>query len=89
MDTFNSQNFMGYAQSAGNLSFLLCLSLLNLAKEDGVSGSSSSPLKGEKMQDASEKKTDKSSSETTRETSFNFKNYREISGISPDKISDA
>ena len=27
-------------------------------------------------------------SETTRETSFNFKNYRNISGIGPDKISD-
>lgn len=88
MDTFNSQNFMGYAQSAGNLSFLLCLGLLNLAREGGVSGSSNSPTSGEKMQGASEKKTDKSSSETTRETSFNFKNYREISGIGPDRISN-
>lgn len=53
MDTFNSQNFMGYAQSAGNLSFLLCLGLLNLAREGGVSGSSNSSISGEKMQGAS------------------------------------
>lgn len=33
-------------------------------------------------------KTDKSSSETTRETSFNFNAYRKISGNSPEKISD-
>jgi hypothetical protein len=33
-------------------------------------------------------KTDKSSSETIRETSFNFDEYRKISGINPDKISN-
>lgn len=34
------------------------------------------------------KKTDKSTSETTRGTSFNFETYRKLSGLTPDKISD-
>jgi hypothetical protein len=33
-------------------------------------------------------KADKSSSETTRETSFNFNNYRKISGKDSSEISD-
>jgi hypothetical protein len=63
-DTFNSENFVDYAQSAGSLSFLCFFLLVYLFK------------------------TDKSSSETTRETSFNFNAYRKISGNSPEKISD-
>ena len=63
--TFNSKNIIGYAQSAGNLSFMS--SLLLLVKDT---------------------KTDKSPSETTRETSFNFDEYRNISGKNHDEISD-
>ena len=64
--TFNSENPIGYAQSAGNLSFLSSLLLIK-----------------EKIN-----KTDKSPSETTRETSFNFNAYRNISNNNSDKISD-
>lgn len=63
ISTFNSENLIGYAQSAGNLSFV-----------------SSSILK--------DTNTDKSSSETTRETSFNFDGYRKISEKNSDQISD-
>ena len=52
--TFYSKKHIGYAQSAGNLSFLI--------------------------------KTDKSPSETTRETSFNYDKYRKISGN--DKVTE-
>jgi len=63
--TFNSENLIGYAQSAGNFSFI-----------------SSSLLVVNNI------KADKSPSETTRETSFNFDLYREISGKNSDEISD-
>jgi hypothetical protein len=70
--TFNSENYIGYVQSAGNLSFLSCLitlsSAINVDKDD--------------------RKADKSTSETTREISFNFEAYRKLSGVSPEKISD-
>lgn len=56
--TFNSKNLLGYAQSAGNISFIYSLLLVKLKKCD--------------------KKADNSSSETTRETSFNFDEYRNI-----------
>jgi hypothetical protein len=56
--TFNSENIIGYAQSAGNLSIIFPL-LLNYKD--------------------SENNSDKSPSETTRETSFNFYDYRKIS----------
>ncbi len=70
ISTFNSENLIGYAQSAGNLSFISSSVLLvNSWKKEGI-------------------KADKSSSETTRETSFNFKAYRKISGNNSDKISD-
>lgn len=60
--TFNSKNFIGYTQSAGNLStilfslpgFLAFISIYKIV-------------------------TDKSPSETTRETSFNFEKFRYIS----------
>ena len=65
ISTFNSENLIGYAQSAGNLSFM-----------------TSSLLAGKSTE------TDKSSSETTRETSFNFCEYRKISGKNSDEISD-
>ena len=65
ISTFNSENLTGYAQSAGNLSFMLSpVSLVN------------------------DIKTDKSPSETTRETSFNLDDYRNISGKDFDEISD-
>lgn len=65
LSTFNSENLIGYAQSAGNLSFVSFFLLLG---------------KGTK--------TEKSSSETTRETSFNFDEYRIISDKNSDQISD-
>jgi hypothetical protein len=66
INTFNSENLIGYAQSAGNLSFIfLVIYLIKYYI-----------------------KSEKSSSETTRETSFNFKVYRKISGNDSDKISD-
>jgi len=63
--TFNSENPIGYAQSAGNFSFMS--SSLLVVKDT---------------------KADKSPSETTRETSFNFDPYRKISGKNSDEISD-
>jgi len=60
INTFNSENFISYAQSAGNLSFIFLGILLYIVKYYI--------------------KSEKSSSETTRETSFNFKDYRKISG---------
>ena len=56
--TFNSENLIGYAQSAGNLS--LMSSTIIVAKYDNI--------------------TDKSPSETTRETSFNYDDFRKITG---------
>lgn len=64
--TFNSENLIGYAQSAGNLS--LMSSTIIVAKYDNI--------------------TDKSPSETTRETSFNYSEYRKITGKNSDDISD-
>jgi len=66
ISTFNSENLIGYAQSAGNLSFMS--SILLLIKYHI--------------------KADKSPSETTRETSFNFYDYRKISGKNTDEISN-
>ncbi len=68
INTFNSENFIGYAQSAGNLSFIYIGILLYIVKYYI--------------------KSEKSSSETTREASFDFKAYRKISGFNSDKISD-
>jgi len=71
INTFNSENFIGYVQSAGNLSFSTCLIqslIINVDKDD--------------------RRADKSSSETTRETSFNFEAYRKLTGVSPEQISD-
>jgi hypothetical protein len=65
ISTFNSENLIGYAQSAGNLSFMI--SSLLVVKDP---------------------EADKSPSETTRETSFNFDEYRSISGKNSDEISD-
>jgi len=65
ISTFNSENLIGYAQSAGNLSFMLSSILI-----------------------VNDIKADKSSSETTREISFNFDDYRKISGKNSDEISD-
>ena len=65
ISTFNSKNLIGYAQSAGNLSFISFPVLL-----------------------VNDIKTDRSPSETTRETSFNYDQYREISGKNSDEISD-
>jgi len=61
ISTFNSENLIGYDQSAGNFSLLFFPCVI---------------------------KADKSSSETTRETSFNFEAYRKITGNTPEKISD-
>ena len=61
--TFNSENLLGYAQSAGNLSFITSSLII---------------VKGTEA--------DKSPSETTRETSFNFDEYRNISGKNSDGI---
>ena len=66
ISTFNSENLIGYAQSAGNLSLLSTLII----------------------RDNSDIIADKSPSETTRETSFNFDSFRKITGKSPDEISD-
>ena len=66
ISTFNSENLIGYAQSAGNLSFM---SSILLVKNYHI-------------------KADKSPSETTRETSFNFDDYRKISGKNTDEISN-
>jgi hypothetical protein len=68
INTFNSEKFIGYAKSAGNLSFIF-LGILLYIVEYYI-------------------KSEKSSSETTRETSFDFKAYRKISGNNSDKISD-
>jgi len=65
ISTFNSENLIGYAQSAGNLSFISLPVLL-----------------------VNDIKTDRSPSETTRETSFNYDQYRKISGKNSDEISD-
>ena len=64
--TFNSKNLLGYAQSAGNLSFY------NSKRNEIINNF----------------KTDKSSSENTRETSFKFQAYRNLSGNSSYIISD-
>ena len=69
ISTFNSENLIGYAQSAGNLSFMFSIFiLLNFVKADI--------------------KAEKSPSETIRETSFNYNDYRNISGKNSNDISD-
>jgi hypothetical protein len=67
--TFNSENLIGYAQSAGNLSILS--NAIFVVKQKKV-----------------EIYIDKSSSETTRETSFNFEAFRKLSNKSHVEISD-
>ena len=69
ISTFNSENLIGYAQLAGNLSFMSYIVLLVNYKNYSLN-------------------TDKSSSETIRETSLNFDCYRKISGKFFDVISD-
>lgn len=69
ISTFNSENLIGYAQLAGNLSFMSYIVLLVNYKIYSLN-------------------TDKSSSETIRETSLNFDCYRKISGKFFDEISD-
>ena len=69
ISTFNSENLIGYAQSAGNISFMYFNILLINSEKYNI-------------------KTDNSSSETARETSFNFNDYIIISGNNYDKISD-
>ena len=66
INTFNSENFINYTQSAGNLSFI---GILFYTVKYYI-------------------KSDKSSSETTRKTSFDFKAYRKISNFNSNKISD-
>lgn len=66
ISTFNSENLIGYAQSARNLSF------------------SSFPVLW-----VNNTKAEKSSSETTREISFNLDEYRKISGKNYNEISDS
>ena len=75
ISTFNSKNLIGYAQSAGNLSILFYIIFAF------VKGSL-------KEQENYKVNTDKSSSETTREMSFNFEAYRKLSKILPEKLSD-
>jgi hypothetical protein len=87
--TFARKNLISYAQSAGNLSFLLCCLILLFKsylrnKEYIVYSDSSSNLD----EGAPQKKTDKGTSETTCETSYNFEAFRNISGINPEKISN-
>jgi len=81
--TFERENFISYAQSAGNLSLLCCLILLFKSyltiKEYIVYSDSSTNL---------DEKDKKSSSETICETSFNSEAFRKISGIDPEKISN-
>ena len=64
ISTFNSENLIGYAQSAGNLSFISSYLLVSAMKAD------------------------KSTSETTREISFNYNKYRYMSGKNINEISD-
>ena len=74
--TFNSENLVCYAQSAGNLSivfYLICFLAFKAITKENVYHNTN---------------TDKSSSETTRETSFNFEAYRKLSNKSPEQISD-
>lgn len=94
ISTFNSENLIGYAQSAGNLSFMSTVFFASAA----ISRSRlliynnmykyfenlSEPVNSKKY----DIKADKSPSETTRETSFNYDEYRNISGKNPEDISD-
>ena len=77
ISTFNSENFISYAQSAGNLSIILFLTwnVLKFCKFYSIKLISNII-------------TDKSSSETTRATSFNFTAYRKVSGKNIEEISD-
>ena len=83
--TFNSENFIGYAQSAGNLS-ILCYALFAIfvKRMDLII----SPVLQQSKQVKYYINTHKSSSETTRETAFNFKAFRKLSNRSPQEISD-
>jgi len=67
--TFNSENLIGYAQSAGNLNILSNAIFVVKQKKAEIN-------------------IDKSSSETTRETSFNFEAFRKLSNKSHVEISD-
>jgi LAGLIDADG endonuclease len=72
ISTFYSKNLLNYAQSAGNLSSI------------------SSYISKNKSIDSNEYniKTDKRSSETIRETSFNFEDYRIISKNNSNELSN-
>jgi LAGLIDADG endonuclease len=71
-NTLNSKNFLGYAQSAGNLNFRSFFDknkYFVINNEDNL-------------------KVDKSPSETTRGTSFNFTDFRKTTGKNSCDISD-
>ena len=64
INTFNSENFINYAESAGNLSIVYFIIFKNILKWD------------------------KNSSATTSEISFNFDEFRNITGKTPKDISN-
>ena len=90
IDTLYSKNSISFAQSAGNLSLMYLLIILanSLVSHNKGTLAFFHTLAEVSSEKGKHKKTDKSSSETTRETSFNFKAYRALTGLTVDKISD-
>jgi len=101
MGTFYCKNLICYAQSAGNFNFVIWFftsntelhnifvnwAFVNVHVKTYLSylhSKASTLLNKDKYNN----KIDKRTSETTRETSFNFEAYRNFTGITQDKLSD-
>jgi hypothetical protein len=89
LDTLYSENSKNFVQSAGNLSFFFPIILANssISLSKGTLGFFHTSAK---VYDeiGKNKKTDKRTSETTRETSFIFRGFRVLTGLTPEVVSD-
>jgi hypothetical protein len=101
MGTFYCKNFIDYTQSAGNLNFLFWFFTSNTELHNIFTNWASvnvhvktnlSYLHTKSStflnKDKDKKRIDKRTSETTRETSFNFESYRKFTGKTQDNVSD-
>jgi len=99
MGTFYCKNFIDYTQSAGNLNFLFWFFTSNTELHNIFTNwayvnvhvktnLSYLHTKSSTFLNKDKKRIDKRTSETTRETSFNFESYRKFTGKTQDNVSD-
>jgi len=89
--TLYSENSINFVQSAGNLSEVINLpswmTSAFVCFNKGTKAFFNSSAKAF-TEDGQDKKADERTSETTRVTSFDFKSYRDLTGLTTDQVSD-